>query len=237
MKDINIEQLAKQTTGFSGADLKNLVDQSITEAIEKDSLDVTMKHFFEAKNKIQMGNHSNIKLNEEEKKITAYHEVGHALISKLINGPTVAQVSILPRGQSLGQTLFDVEEKYSHTKIDIENQIKICLGGRIAERMITNTESTGASDDLKKATSLARALVCSFGMSQFGSISVEYGSNEYHMLSESTKSELDKETFALLNQIEKDVTWLLNSNKEKIELIVEKLIKEETLMSNEFYAI
>jgi cell division protease FtsH len=194
-----------------------------------------MTNFYDAKNKIQMGSESNIRLSEEEKKITAYHEIGHALIAKLVDGPKVSQVSILPRGQSLGQTFFDVEERYSHTKEDIEKQIKICLGGRVAEKFITKTESTGASDDLKKATNLARSLVCSFGMSHFGSISVEYGSVEYQMLSEETKKALDKETFSLLNKMLKEVESQLHENLLVIETMVDKLLAVETLTAKEFY--
>lgn len=235
MKDIDTTAIAKQTWGFSGADLKNLVDQSIYEAIKLKQEVITMTNFWDAKNKIQMGSESNIKLNDTEKEITAYHEIGHALIAKLIDGPKVSQVSILPRGQSLGQTFFDIEERYSHTKEDIEKQIKICLGGRVAEKFITKTESTGAGDDLRKATNLARSLVCSFGMSQFGSICVDYGSPEYQMLSEETKKELDKETFSLINKMHSEVEQQLFENIETIRKMVEKILLVETLTAKEFY--
>lgn len=235
MKDIDTTAIAKQTWGFSGADIKNLVDQSIYEAIKAKQDVITMSNVWDAKNKIQMGSESNIKLNDSEKEITAYHEIGHALIAKLVNGPTVSQVSILPRGQSLGQTFFDIEERYSHTKEDIEKQIKICLGGRVAEKFITKTESTGAGDDLRKATNLARSLVCSFGMSKFGAICVDYGSQEYQMLSEETKKELDRETFALINKMHGEVESQLLENIETIKKMVDRLLVVETLTAKEFY--
>jgi cell division protease FtsH len=235
MENISIDSLARQTIGFSGAELKNLVDMAIYEAIKAKRETITMEDFTEAKSKIQMGAVSNIKLDEAFKESTAYHEVGHALVAKLIDGPKVEHISILPRGQSLGQTVFSAEEKYSHSKEDIIKQIKIALGGRVAEKMNTYTESTGASHDLKMATNLARSLVCRFGMSEFGPINVDFNSQEYMSFSEHTKQKLDEETFKLLRNLEGEVDILLKNNLDLVKYWAQKLVEKENITADEFY--
>lgn len=237
MENIDTEALSKQTTGFSGADLKNLVDIAISEAVRENSENVQMKHFIEAKSKLQLGAVSNIKLSEEDKKFTAYHEVGHALVSKILKGPRVEHISILPRGQSLGQTFFNREEKYSYSKEDLLKQIKIAMGGRVAEKMTTNTESTGATEDLKQAMHYARALVCRFGMSEAGPLNVDFGSAEYMSLSEKTKQQFDEETFKILKQSEIEVEQMLKENEDVVTRWANVLLEKEQIDSNEFYAI
>lgn len=236
MKDIDIPALAKQTTGFSGADIKNLVDMAIYEAVKADSEFILMPHFWEAKNKVQLGAVSNIKLNDTEKLSTAYHEIGHALVAKLVEGMKVEHISIMPRGMSLGQTYFTKEEKYSWSKEDLIKQIQVLLGGRVAERLITNTESTGASHDLKTATNLARSLVCQFGMSSMGPVNMEFGSAEYMSLSEATKKQLDDETFKILRDMDQQVFSLLEKNKALVKMWAEKLVEKEQIEATEFYA-
>lgn len=237
MKDIDTDQLAKLTRGFSGADLKNLVDQSIYVAAQREMNQgvITMQDFMEAKDKMLMGVVRDLNLSDEEKKLTSYHEVGHALCAKFTNNTEVSKISILPRSMSLGETQTNEEDKYSYSDKYIKDKIIMLLGGRVAEKMMFNHQSSGAENDLAKATSLARHYVCSFGMTDtFGPINFKFGSQEYNQLSEKTKSNIDEAVMNLLKDCEKETYQLLEKNKELLIKISEHLLEVESMESAQF---
>ena len=242
-KSIDTLQLAKMTTYFSGADLSNLVKEAILLAFKKikEGIRVTrsieMEDFREAKDKIQLGTIRDLNLSVKDKKETAYHEMGHALLSYEKNIGEVNQVTILPRGNALGVTHTTPEEKYSYSREDLENQIMMLLGGKCAEMLMFNKSSTGASNDLERATSIARKIVCDFGMGDHGPVNLNYGSPEYQMLSDQTKHKLDQEVMSVLKDSEKLTMKILLDNKDLLVLLSERLIEKETIFLDEFKSI
>jgi cell division protease FtsH len=235
--DINLDVLAKATTSFSGADLKNLVDESIYIAIQNNHEEVNMDDFMKAKDKIQMGVVRDIKLSDNDKRLTAYHEIGHAIISYLKKVGEVSQISIVPRGSALGVTQMIDDEKFSLSKEELTNRLRMFMGGKAAEKVFCQHRSTGASDDLKRASALARRMVCEWGMGSLGPVNVNYGTNEYAVLSEQLKYQIDSEVIKLLTQAESETEDLLIENKELVEQLSQKLIENENMNSDEFIKI
>ena len=167
--DIDLEILAKGTPGFSGADLENLVNEAALLAAKKNQNSVAMADFEEAKDKVLMGKERrSIILSEEEKKTTAYHEAGHALVAKLLPGTDpVHKVSIIPRGRALGVTMqLPSDDRHNYTKVFLEHNLAMLMGGRVAEELVLNQMTTGASNDIERATKMARKMVCQWGMSE-----------------------------------------------------------------------
>src|SRR3954452_14329232 len=166
---VDLQIIAKGTPGFSGADLESLVNEAALLAARKDKDKVDMHDFEEAKDKVLMGpERKSMVISEREKRTTAYHEAGHALVAKLLPGSDpVHKVTIIPRGPALGVTQqLPVEDRLSYTRDWAENRIAICLGGRIAEEIVFGQMTTGAGNDIDKATDLARKMVCEWGMSE-----------------------------------------------------------------------
>jgi len=167
--DVNLEVLARGTPGFSGADIANMVNEAALLAARRNSNSVTMFDFENAKDKVMMGvERKSMVISEKEKEITAYHEMGHALVQKKMpKADPVHKVTIIPRGRALGLTSFlPTEDLHTFSKEYIETQISTLLAGRAAEKLIFNQLTTGASNDLERATSLARKMVCDWGMSE-----------------------------------------------------------------------
>jgi cell division protease FtsH len=167
--DVDANVIARGTPGFSGADLANLVNEAALMAARNNKRLVDMADFEAAKDKVMMGaeRRSSV-MTEEQKKTTAYHEAGHAIVALKLDGPTdpVHKVTIIPRGRALGVTMqLPEEDKYTYDKRYLENQIAILMGGRLAEELILDQMTTGASNDIERATDLARKMVCSWGMS------------------------------------------------------------------------
>lgn len=234
-KDIDIELLAKATVMFAGADLKNLVDEAIYLAIKDNSEEVKMDHFMRAKDKIQLGSERDLRLSDQDKERTAYHEIGHAFVSYLFNPTSVAQVSIIPRGNALGVTQTVEDEKTSYSLEDLENRLMVLMGGKVAEYVFCQKhKSTGASDDLRRATDIARRMVCEFGMGKIGPVNLNFGSQEYALLSEQTKFLIDNEVCELLKQAEQKTTNLLTDHKDLVEVLTKQLINQETLSAADF---
>jgi cell division protease FtsH len=239
-ESVDTLQLAKMTTYFSGADLSNLVKEAIILAFKKiengirNARSIEMEDFTEAKDKIQLGTIRDLNLSVKDKTETAYHEMGHALISYKKKVGEVNQITIVPRGNALGLTHTTPEEKYSYSREDLENQIMMLLGGKCAEMIMFNKSSTGVSNDLERATSIARKIVCDFGMGDHGPINLNYGSQEYHMLSDQTKYQLDKEVMSVLKASEKETSKILEEHKELLVALSERLIEKETMFFPEF---
>jgi cell division protease FtsH len=205
-----------------------------------------MKDFEDAKDKVMMGTERrSLVINEEEKKLTAYHESGHALIGKLIPGSDpVHKMTIIPRGLALGITHYlPIDEKHTHSKKYLETKLLDMMGGRVAEKLVFNELSTGAANDLERATGLARKMVCEWGMSEkLGPLT--FGKKEEQIFlgreiathrdySEQTAQEIDKEVKRIVEEAESKATELLTANVDKLHLLANALLEREILDGDE----
>ncbi len=243
-RDVSLEVLAKGTPGMSGADLANICNEAALLAARRGSKYVTMSSFESAKDKIMMGmERKSFLLDEEEKKITAYHESGHALVAKLIPGTDpVHKVTIIPRGQALGLTHYLPEEKFIRSREYCEAKLTYILGGRAAESIIYNKLTTGAANDIRHATDIARAMVCDWGMSEkIGPLSFGKKQEEIFLgreiaqhrdYSEKTAQEIDAEIKKIVISAEKRAKSLLQENTEKLHRLAEALLEHEILDGN-----
>ncbi|MEN9390757.1 MAG: ATP-dependent metalloprotease FtsH, partial [Pseudomonadota bacterium] len=240
--DIDENVVARGTPGFSGADLANLVNEAALFAARRNKKLVDMKDFEDAKDKIIMGaERRSMVMKEEDKRNTAYHESGHAIVARmLVNSDPVHKVSIIPRGRALGVTMqLPEEDRYSYTKDYLLDQIAIMFGGRVAEEIFTHQMTTGASNDFERATDLARKIVTRFGMtSELGP--VIYGENESEVflgrsitthknVSEATLQKIDETIRKILETQYSLAKQILNDNKDKVEKMVTMLMDKETI--------
>ena len=240
--DVDLEILARGTPGFSGADLENLVNEAALMAARTNKDLVSMAEFEEAKDKLLMGKERRTMVQtEEERKKTAYHEAGHALVSVLLPGTDpVHKVTIVPRGRALGLMMpLPERDRYGMEKSELESRIAIALAGRAAELIIYNNLTTGASDDINKATQTARAMVCRYGMSEaIGPMSIgeqnqevfigrEWVSHREH--SEETARLVDAEVKRLVDAAMSTADTLLRDNMEILHTLAALLLERETL--------
>ena len=240
--DVNLEVLAKGTPGFSGADLANLVNEAALLAARADKNQVNMNDFELAKDKVMMGaERRSMVITEKEKKVTAYHEAGHALVALLIPGSDpVHKVSIIPRGRALGVTMYlPTEEKYNENREGLNTMISALLGGRVAEELTFSTITSGASNDIERATHIARKMVCEWGMSdKLGPLSfgekegeVFLGRDMGHIknYSESTAVEIDMEIRRIVHENHQRTRKLLTEHQDALIRLGEALLDKETL--------
>jgi cell division protease FtsH len=240
--DVNLEVLAKGTPGFSGADLANLVNEAALLAARANQNQVTMNDFELAKDKVMMGaERRSMVITDKDKKVTAYHEAGHALVAFLIPGSDpVHKVSIIPRGRALGVTMYlPLEEKYNENREGLNTIISALLGGRVAEELTFSTITSGASNDIERATHIARKMVCEWGMSdKIGPLSfgekegeVFLGRDMGHMknYSESTAVEIDMEIRRIVTENHQRTRKLLSEHQDALIRIGEALLEKETL--------
>ncbi|HIO92356.1 MAG TPA: ATP-dependent zinc metalloprotease FtsH [Leucothrix mucor] len=250
--DVKPALLARGTPGFSGADLANLVNEAALFAARSDKRTVSMEEFEKAKDKIMMGaERKSMVMNEKEKKNTAYHEAGHAIVG--LNVPEhdpVYKVSIIPRGRALGITMFLPEEdRFSYSKQHLESQISTLYGGRLAEEIIFGKESvtTGASNDIERATELARNMVTKWGLSEkLGPLTYAEeqtegylgmgGSQSSHM-SDDTAKDIDDEIRMFIDTNYDRAENILNDNLDKLHAMAEALLKYETIDRTQIDAI
>jgi len=245
-KDVDLEKIAKSTPGFTGADLENLLNESAILAAKHNKKKVGMKEIEQSIEKVIMGPERKSKvLNKEEKKITAYHEVGHAIVGHLLPGcDPVHKISVISRGMALGVTWFMPEEdKNLHSKSKFEDELCSLLGGYTAEQIFFGEMTTGASNDLQRATKIARNMVTKYGMSDLGPI-IFGGQNEEIFLgkdyghvknySESSASKIDTLIRKILEKAHKRTHQIISKNKKLMIKISEDLIKKETLNAEEF---
>jgi cell division protease FtsH len=248
--DIDANVIARGTPGFSGADLANLVNEAALFAARHNKKLVDMHDFEDAKDKIIMGaERKSMVMKEEEKRNTAYHESGHAVVARLLpNSDPVHKVTIIPRGRALGVTMqLPEEDRYSYTKDYLIDQITILFGGRVAEELFMNQMTTGASNDFERATDLARKIVTRFGMTdEMGP--VIYGENESEAflganfgsnknISEATMQKIDDTIRGILDKQYKLAKKLLSDNRDKVEKMAQMLLEQETLDMNEINQI
>lgn len=238
---VDFDSLAARTIGFTGADLKNLVNEAVLLAARDNKKEVDINDFEKARDKIILGIERDDLMNEEEKELVAYHESGHTLVAKLLPGvDPIKKVTIIPRGRALGVTeQIPEEDKHNLSCTYLYKRIAVILGGRAAEKVIFKEVTTGASNDLKQATSLARKMVCQFGMSKnIGPVAFNKGEThpflgkeltEQKDFSENTAKIIDEEVKDIISSMEEKAVNLLEENKEKLIRLSKKLLKEETL--------
>jgi cell division protease FtsH len=245
---VNVRTLARGTSGFSGADLANMVNEAALLAARRNQDNVTMQDFEDAKDRVLMGpERKSMVISVDEKRRTAVHEAGHALIGRLLpEADPVHKVTIIPRGPALGLTsMIPEEDRHGYSRAYCQAAIRVAMGGRAAEEVVYNEFTSGASNDLKRATELAHAMVCQWGMSELGPIS--FGSNAEVFLgrdfarerefSEETASAIDKAIHAILEQAYYDAKDMATRYKDILEAVTETLIEKETLEATELDAI
>lgn len=249
-KDVSLEVIARGTPGFTGADLSNLVNEAALLAARRSKKLVEMNDFEDAKDKVLMGvERRSMFINEEEKKNTAYHEAGHALVAKLIPGTDpIHKVTIIPRGRALGLTQqLPVDDRYTYPREYLHNTIAVLLGGRAAEELVLKHMTTGAGNDIERATGLARKMVCEWGMSdKLGPLA--YGKKDEEIFlgkeivrnrdySESTAVEIDTEIKETVMKNYDRAKSLLKKNMKALKNVAAALLEKETLDGAEIDAI
>jgi len=239
--DVDLSVIAKGTPGMSGADLENLVNESAILAARENAVAVDMNYLEQAKDKILMGGERKMFLSDAEKRITAFHEAGHALVAVLLPGTDpVHKVTIIPRGMALGVTQqLPEDDRYHYPKSYLMNRLSVVLGGRVAERQVFRDISTGAQNDLKMVTELAEKMVCQWGMSdKIGAITFSRGEEHpflgMKLAQEKTFSEemawlIDQEIAELIKTAENKTEELIAGNRNKLDAIANALLEEETL--------
>lgn len=246
--NVDLKEIARATTGYSGANLENLMNEAAIIAAARNHPKITRHDIEDANLKVMMGNESKSrKINDEEKKLTAFHEAGHAVITKLISTDShVHKVSIMPRGRAGGFTMSVPEEdKNYHSKNGMLEDIMVMLGGRAAEELTMDDISTGASNDLQRATSIARQMVVKYGMSEtVGLVSYDSGSEVFlgrdlaqtKPYSEKTAADIDGEIKKILMSQYDKTKQILTDNMAVLEKVANKLIEKETIDGDEFNA-
>ena len=248
--DVDLNSIAHATVGFTGADLENLLNEAALLAARSDKKAITMEEIDEAALKVQVGSEKKShKMNEKAKKLTAYHEAGHAVSSfYLENTDPVHQISIIPRGMAGGYTLYRPTEDRNYTsKNEMLDNLVSLLGGRVAEALVLGDISTGASNDIERATEIARNMVTRYGMSEkLGPIAFGSDNNEVFLgknygqvrnYSESVASEIDNEIEAIIRNAYGRTESILTEHMDKLHIIAQKLFENEKMTGDEFAAI
>ena len=245
-REVDLKVLAKRTPGFTGADIENMMNEAAILAARKDAREIGMMEIEEAITRVLAGPEKKSRIvTEKDKRLVAYHEAGHAVVAKLLpNADPVHQVSIVPRGQAGGYTLtLPKEDKNYISRTELEDEITMLLGGRVAEHLVLQDISTGASNDLQRATQIARKMVTEYGMSSdLGPIT--YNSQEEVFLgrdyghtrvySEDVAALIDAEVKKIVEEGYERATRLLQENINKLHKIAEALLEKEKLESDEF---
>ncbi len=243
--DVKVTVLAKGTPGFSGADLENLVNEAALLAAKRDKEKIDMADFEDSKDKVYMGLERKSKvIKEEDRKLTAYHEGGHALVARFLpETDVVNKITIVPRGRAAGITWFLPEERDFKFKDQLESELAVIFGGRVAEEIVFNRISTGAANDIKQATDLAQQMVRSWGMSDnLGPLSYAKGEEQIFLgreiaqhrdYSEATAKKIDEEINKLIKSSYGRSKTVLNENLDILHKLAEVLLEKETVMGKE----
>jgi len=248
--DVDLSVIARGTPGFTGADLENMVNEGALLAARRNKDNIDMQDLEDAKDKVLMGTErKSMIISDEEKKTTAYHEAGHTLVAKLLpNTDPIHKVTIIPRGRALGLTQqLPLDDKHTYTKDYLSNNISILMGGRISEEIALNTQTTGASNDIERATDIARKMICEYGMSEkLGPLS--FGKKEEEIFlgreiaqhrdySEETARKIDQEVDNLVSKNYQKTYKLISDNLDTLNKLAKALLEKETLNGNEIEEI
>ena len=244
-KNITLEYLAKRTPGFSGADLENLLNEAALLAVRRNKNVITMSEIDEATDRVLMGPAKiTKKYTDKEKKLVAYHEAGHAVMGLKLDGANeVQKITIIPRGHAGGYTMMTPkEEAFNYTKNELLESICGLLGGRVAEEVTFNEITTGAHDDFKKATKIARSMVTEYGMSSLGPMMLEEPDGNTFLgrdytknrnISDTVAHEIDEEMRSIINSCYEKTKKIITENKKLLSLIANTLLEEETITKEE----
>jgi cell division protease FtsH len=244
-EDVELSVLARGTPGFSGADLANLLNEAALAAARKSQKSVTMGDFEQSKDKVLMGaERRSMIISDEEKRNTAYHEAGHALVATMMpHTDPLHKVTIIPRGMALGVTMqLPVDDKHTYTKDFLQSQLAVMMGGRVAEEVFLDRMTTGAGNDFEQATELARKMVCEWGMSGMGPLT--FGKKEetiflgreiaqHRDYSEATAVCIDQEVKKIVTRAYTNARKILEGNRDALERIATALLEREVLDGNE----
>ena len=248
--DIDLKIIAKNTSGFSGADLENILNEAALLAARRNKHEISMEEIEDAMVKIQMGPEKKTRVrSEKENKLVAFHEAGHAVVSKFL--PTqddVHQISIVPRGMAGGYTMYrPTEDKNFMSKTEMEETIVSLLGGRVAEKLVLDDISTGASNDIERATKIAREMVTKYGMSEkLGTINYAADNGEVFLgrdfnrhsdVSDRTASEIDAEVKRIIDEAYKAAEYILSGHIDKLHVVADILMEKEKIDGEEFARI
>ena len=244
--DVNLDLLARGTPGFSGADLENLVNEAALQAAKVNKDRVDMVDFEQAKDKVLMGKERrSLILSDEEKRTTAYHEGGHALVAKKLPGTDpVHKVSIIPRGMALGITMqLPTDDRHNYSRDFLQNNLAVLMGGRVAEELVLHQMTTGAGNDIERATTMARKMVCSWGMSEvLGPLSYGERDDEIFLgkdlvhhknFSEETSRQIDAEVRKIVEEAYNRARSILEKETDALESIAKALLERETITGDE----
>ena len=244
--EVELGVIARRTPGFTGADLSNLVNEAALMAARKNKNKIDMPEMEEAAERVIMGPERRSRvISDKEKRLTAYHEGGHTLVGMLLdNTDPVHKVTIIPRGRAGGYTLsLPKEDRYYATRSEMLDELKVLLGGRVAEALVLKEISSGASNDLQRATSLARQMICEYGMSpELGPMTFGHRQDQVFLgrdigrdkdYSEEVAAKIDKEIRKFIDEAYQKTESLLNENMDKLHLIADALIESETLEGEE----
>ncbi|MCL5439209.1 MAG: ATP-dependent zinc metalloprotease FtsH [Patescibacteria group bacterium] len=240
-EDVDWEKVAKRTVGFSGADLENMLNEAAILAARLGKKAIEMKDINEASTKVKLGPEKKRLQSEEDREMTAYHEAGHALVSwQMPHVDPVHRISIVSRGFSLGHTMIEPVEHTHETRTHLLEQITVMLGGRAAEKLIFNEMTTGASNDIARATELARMMVSEFGMSDLGPINLDGENKTFYdkaNISPEMAAKVDAEVKKITDVCYKNAQAILLKLKAKLDLLAAELLKKETLEAEEFESL
>ena len=240
-KNVDWEKIAKRTVGFSGADLENMLNEAAILAARLGKKAIDMSDLEEAATKVKLGPEKKRLQTEEDRKMTAYHEAGHALVSWFMPGmDPVHRISIVSRGMSLGHTMMEPMDRIHETKTHLLEQIAVMLGGRAAESLVFKEMTTGASDDIAKATEVARTMVVEFGMSELGPINLDgerRSPYEQSQVSPEMAAKIDGQVKKITDEAYGKASDILKKLTDKLDILAQALLKKETIESDEFVRI
>lgn len=234
---VNWEKVAKRTVGFSGADLENMLNEAAIMAARHGKKAIDMSDLEEAATRVKLGPEKKRLQSDQDRRMTAYHEAGHALVGwQMPHIDPIHRISIVSRGMSLGHTMTEPIEKVHETKQGLLEQIAMMMGGQAAERLVFSDITTGASNDLEKASHVARAMVTKFGMSDLGPITFDTDRSVYETseISPEMAAKIDAEVKRITDEAYKQAATILDKNRDKLDTIAEELLKKETIDSDDF---
>lgn len=236
-KNVNWDKVAKRTVGFSGADLENMLNEAAIMAARLNKKAIDMSHLEESATRVKLGPEKKRLQSDMDRKMTAYHEAGHALVAwEMPNVDPIHRISIVSRGMSLGHTMTEPIERVHETKAHLLEQIAVMMGGRAAEALVFKDVTTGASDDIDKATQVARAMVTKFGMSSLGPLNLDGGKSIYEQsdVSPEMAAKIDTEVRKITEDAYKQASMVLAKLRKKLDVLAAELLKKETIESDDF---
>lgn len=235
--NVNWDKVAKRTVGFSGADLENMLNEAAILAARLNKKAIDMADLEESATRVKLGPEKKRLQTDLDRRMTAYHEAGHALVAwEMPHVDPIHRISIVSRGMSLGHTMTESIERVHETKAHLLEQIAVMMGGRAAESLVFEDITTGASDDIQKATNVARAMVTKFGMSELGPVNLDNERSVYEQsdLSPEMAAKIDQEVKKISDAAYKQATTILTKLRSKLDILAEELLKKETIEADDF---